>query len=105
MLSPVHPLSSLKVDPPNLLHISPSQPSLCLSVTTEMDKDEIQVKESPIPSKGVESSRRKWLWILFTVIGGGWFFWPRCSHHMLRTPITLQDRVHNILTNTPLIGN
>jgi hypothetical protein len=23
---------------------------------------------------------------------------------MLRTPATLQDRVHNILTNTPLIG-
>ncbi|KAJ5227624.1 uncharacterized protein N7469_007630 [Penicillium citrinum] len=50
------------------------------------------------------SSRRNWLIFLCAVIGSGWFLWPRCSHHqMLRTPVTLEDRVHNILTSTPLI--
>ncbi|KAJ5982882.1 Peptidase M19 renal dipeptidase [Penicillium waksmanii] len=75
------------------------------------EKDEVQAKTTPTLSSESgpwvvpqhKSSSRTWLLFLLALVGAGWFLGPRCSHRMLRTPATLQDRVHNILTNTPLI--
>ncbi|CAI7586390.1 unnamed protein product [Penicillium pancosmium] len=75
------------------------------------EKDEVQAKTTPAHSSESgpravlqhKSSSRNWLLFLLALVGAGWFLGPRCSHRMLRTPATLQDRVHNILTNTPLI--
>ncbi|KAJ5388883.1 Peptidase M19 renal dipeptidase [Penicillium cosmopolitanum] len=75
------------------------------------EKDKVQAKTTPAHSSESapravlqhKSSTRNWLFFLLVLVGAGWFLGPRCSHRMLRTPATLQDRVHNILTNTPLI--
>lgn len=76
------------------------------------EKEEVLAKAAPahfpdLGSRAVaqrKSSSRNWLLLLLALVGAGWFLWPRCSHRMLRKPVTLQDRVHNILTKTPLIG-
>lgn len=51
-----------------------------------------------------KSSQRNWgNWglIVCTLLAGGWFFGPRCNHTRV---LTIEERVHKILTQTPLIG-
>ena len=46
--------------------------------------------------------KRSWALLLCSVLAGGWFLRPHC-HHVHRTA-NIKDRVHTILTQTPLIG-
>ncbi|KAJ5128110.1 Peptidase M19 renal dipeptidase [Penicillium atrosanguineum] len=55
------------------------------------------------PSQKPKPSRRNWGnlgLIICTLLAGGWFFGPRCNHGRV---LTIEERVHNILTQTALI--
>lgn len=54
-----------------------------------------------VASKGPPPSRRNWALILCALVAGGWFFWPRGHHARV---LGIEERVQNILTHTPLIG-
>ncbi|KAJ5718564.1 Peptidase M19 renal dipeptidase [Penicillium malachiteum] len=63
-----------------------------------LDQDpEGLITEKPKPSGWL----RYWI-LLLGVIAGGWFLRPHCHHHLHRTT-SIEERVHNILTQTPLI--
>lgn len=53
-------------------------------------------------SKPKSCRKRGWALLLCSVLAGGWFLRPHC-HHVHRVP-TIEERVHHILTQTPLIG-
>lgn len=50
--------------------------------------------------------KRKAFLLLGTLMAGGWFLRPHCHHvHRIATGSkSIEDRVHTILTQTPLIG-
>ncbi|KAJ5557354.1 Peptidase M19 renal dipeptidase [Penicillium frequentans] len=52
-------------------------------------------------SKPKSCRKRGWALLLCSVLAGGWFLRPHC-HHVHRVP-TIEERVHHILTQTPLI--
>lgn len=53
------------------------------------------------PSNQKPKSSRNWGLVICTLLAGSWFLWPRCHHTRV---LTIEERVHNILTQTPLIG-
>lgn len=53
-------------------------------------------------SKPKSCRKRGWALLLCSVLAGGWILRPHC-HHVHRVP-TIEERVHHILTQTPLIG-
>ncbi|KAJ5772557.1 Peptidase M19 renal dipeptidase [Penicillium odoratum] len=52
-------------------------------------------------AKPKSCQKRRWALLLFSVIAGGWFLRPHC-HHVHRIA-SIEERVQNILTQTPLI--
>ncbi|KAJ5584805.1 uncharacterized protein N7459_004605 [Penicillium hispanicum] len=78
-----------------------------------MEKQAIQdVHDEELGSKSQESNnstdpkpRRSWAVLLTAVLAGGWFFWPHCRHAHRSHASSIEDRVHTILTHTPLIAD
>lgn len=57
--------------------------------------------QASVVATGPKPSRRHWALILGALVAGGWFFWPRCQPARV---LGIEERVQNILTHTPLIG-
>ncbi|KAJ5159401.1 dipeptidase [Penicillium canariense] len=61
------------------------------------------VQTYPSAPPAPKSSFRGWILLLGSLLAGGWFLWPHsCQLARVRT-LTIEDRVQNILTTTPLI--
>ncbi|KAJ5194535.1 uncharacterized protein N7498_007973 [Penicillium cinerascens] len=70
------------------------------STLPAMDEKHPRIPFNDAPVQRPKSSRRSWGLVLCTLLAGGWFFWPRYHHARV---LSIEDRVHNILTRTPLI--
>ncbi|KAJ5256759.1 hypothetical protein N7478_012863 [Penicillium angulare] len=75
-----------------------------------MEIEKIQVHYEPLGQDPENQTKvraktsswtRAWVFLLCSVFVSGWFLRPHC-HHARRTT-SIKDRVHNILTQTPLI--
>lgn len=71
------------------------------STLLAMDEKHPQTPRNDAPIQKPKSSWRSWSLVLCALLAGGWLLWPRC--HPARV-LSIEDRVHNILTQTPLIG-